>query len=213
MEEQLKLSFTFEEEDFKKFQAYYGRLWTILLRTIILSVVFWVMFLILKDTANDQFGIIFIIGGWIWLILQPLYWEKKQVTKTNKSLFIPIEYVYIINTIGMTINSKNEFGSSSSIIPWNKCFKIIETIDAFYIYLTENSPIILPKRCFTNEQEISLFQEICIKNIEPKKMISYKKSKYNPKYNKTLDIIFRILIFIALVLYMKGDVIFNTYFS
>ncbi len=59
-------------------------------------------------------------------------------------------------------------------IPWNSISKVIESKNNFIIYSSENSIILIPKKCFKDTGQIAVLKNIMLERL-PKKKMSLKK--------------------------------------
>jgi hypothetical protein len=101
---------------------------------------------------NTTLGTIFLF---LFLLLPFItYISSKSHFNSNKRLTENI--VYIINED--TISIKGE--SFNSMLTWNKVYKTRETKNAFLVYESNLSALIIPKRFFKNEEDIQLFRNI-----------------------------------------------------
>lgn len=75
---------------------------------------------------------------------------------------------------GVSFESKSEKRSSSNVLAWYEIMKISETKHAFYVYVMESMAYIVPKRVFSDKDEMKAFRELCRVNIEEAKLEIWK---------------------------------------
>ncbi len=66
------------------------------------------------------------------------------------------------------IHATSDRGDSD--LPWNRIVAVRETANAFYVFITDSHANVLPKDQFSNEEEISSFRSLLLKNVEANKL-------------------------------------------
>ncbi|WP_066190353.1 YcxB family protein [Gracilibacillus timonensis] len=85
----------------------------------------------------------------------------------NSDFLMTKEITYTINDNGITQQITKK---SHNFIEWNYIVKGYEDDDMFRLYVSRNKAIVLPKRFFTSENDLTIFKKIISKNINKMKL-------------------------------------------
>lgn len=102
------------------------------------------------------------------LILLTFYFliafHSKKVFKSQRRL--QEEQNYIINDDGISLINK----SSNNNIGWENIFKVTESKNSIFIYLGNVNSMIIPKRAFNSNDDITILKDIIKRNLSAEKI-------------------------------------------
>jgi len=156
----IKLTCQLEKDDFIKFSLYNARkkfLYLPVLAALIIVCMFVLVYLLSEKTYEMRIlGALAVFGGiGVDLLLYLLICRRAQKYIESNALLLKSGEL-IINSGGF--QSNNETGSGK--IAFNTIYRVVETRNEFYIYLTTISALILLKKHFSSPEEILCFKQL-----------------------------------------------------
>jgi hypothetical protein len=110
---------------------------------------------IVAERARAAFLVLALFAALYWLLVWAL---RRQVVHkayaSNKLLQGRHHHVFAAEGV------KSKVPSASSENSWDIYWRAVEAKSAFYLYAATNLAVILPKRCFTSEEQMQRFREI-----------------------------------------------------
>lgn len=110
-------------------------------------------------------GVIFVSVALILMFILPRKIRQETINnfRSNKDLQNEIEYrISEEKVIARSITSDTNHD-------WSYFNRAVETNKVFALYLSDNTAICLPKRCFTNENDIDIVRKIMKDNLQGQK--------------------------------------------
>ncbi len=168
-----ELGGTFALNDFVRFQYFHSlrrTWWFVIIVTLVVlvaGVLAAVLALVFHDSRTATYGSPILLLFLMWLgtiVVLPQSAARKQL-RTGASLRDPINYTFS----AQGIHSKSAFSSGET--SWKAFWEVCETKTLFCLYFTSSSALVLPKRFFKDEVELSGWRSLVEEQIAPKKII------------------------------------------
>jgi hypothetical protein len=122
------------------------------------SVILVVCFTVLAGDSGRPDRALIVVASIIsyWLIVLPssVATAAKQTFATHQAA--QESHQVTIAASGIAAASASTSGQQN----WGVFWKAVEVADAFYLHLSSAMAIVLPKRCFTSEEQMQRFREI-----------------------------------------------------
>jgi len=123
----------------------------------------------LNDWYSFYFGgsyVIFRVFIPLYILFSPLYIYISS--KNTMEKMGTIKTKYCISNYGVSVEGEND--NNSKNYPWKEINKIEETKNRFFIFISGNISLIIPKREFTNSEDLSKMKEFFNRNMDKKNL-------------------------------------------
>lgn len=114
----------------------------------------------------------------------------KRNYRTNKLL--QSEFEYLLSNNGMNITTED----GQAFLPWNKVYKVRISKDFFAMYISNSQAYLIPKRCFSNANDIESLKDILQSNLPKDK---FKINSFRTIFNFARNVSFYLLLIIIVV--------------
>lgn len=127
---------------------------------LILSLGAFIVFVVSIGKREPFQLLILIVMASLFTIVQPLQMLQKASYQIKKNPVFQQPLHYIVNEQGITVRQNGE----SSTIEWKEIRKIVETKQAFLVYMTSLNANVIPKDQM--EEQSEMFRNIVKENME-----------------------------------------------
>ena len=166
----LAVTLTLTQQDYAKALKALGR------KSLANRILFWVSVVFL---AYMSYQLLRTSHGWLYALSVPVsvgalifilslllrYWAARNFVKKNHDKLGPARHE--IGPDGITNHGRHGEGTSK----WTAFYQIRETPNLFLLYTQSTFSLIVPKRCFANTTDVSLYREIVRKYYTGKKSL------------------------------------------
>ncbi len=153
----VKGTFTYTEKDYLKFNLFHSRNFFLIFGVMLIILAFmaiaygvWLQFSIGLAATAAALGI--------------MYYQSKRNYKTSTLRGIEVENIF--DETG--IHQKNTLGETN--LPYNLIYKVCETKEAFYVYISKIQAFIVQKRYFEKPEDIETVKELFKNNLPAKQL-------------------------------------------
>ncbi len=154
----IEVDITFEElHRQNKYQLFTSRFYIIMMSILFLIFIGSIIFLIVLG-KEFLFSAVYLV---LYILLQPLsnYLSSKRYYKRVKG-----KNNYAFSEYGI-IHEKST-SQASTIYKWKDVHKVLENDKAFIFYPAFSEFFVIPKRCFTDKEQISFLKVLLERNVE-----------------------------------------------
>ncbi len=106
------------------------------------------------------------VGIWFLLMVGLPYWNARNQMRDSTLFSEPV--IYTFSEAGIFSSRP----SASGEMKWLALHSIREIKSAFLLYHTRAIAVVIPKRFFADEEQVSAWRELANKSISPKEVVS-----------------------------------------
>lgn len=203
---ELKITVQISEKDYFDFNKDHFKTLTkgklVLYSVAIIFLLAWVYAPLIRNNSSLSdlpLSVVLLPFIFVFIYLLGYFAAKFRIKRAYKSdALINQPYEVIINENGLVVNAYKSNMNRS----WEEIYRYNKTKNGFYIYLSEQKSIIIPKRYFENEHQENSLLQLLNKNINA---ANYNKNKRKIKYIRIVIYV----VFLSVISFILYENIFS----